>query len=86
MLSDLRFWKSILHKFHHKWNLSAMQIKRTRYLCSPYLQSFVSYFFAAISLVQSHWSAPPQAGHVGTKIDTCHWADLISCSNSTGLR
>jgi len=27
----------------------------------------------------------PQAGHVGAKIDTCHWADLISCSNSTGL-
>ncbi len=27
----------------------------------------------------------PQAGHVGAEIDTCHWADLISCSNSTGL-
>jgi len=27
----------------------------------------------------------PQAGHVGAEIDTCHGADLISCSNSTGL-
>jgi len=27
----------------------------------------------------------PQAGHVEPEIDTCHGADLISCSNSTGL-
>ena len=27
----------------------------------------------------------PQAGHVGAEIDTYHGADLIPCSNSTGL-
>ena len=27
----------------------------------------------------------PQAGHVGPEIDTYHGADVIPCSNSTGL-
>jgi len=45
---------------------------------------FVKYDDAGIT-AEFELECTPQAGHIGAEIDTCHGADVIPCSNSTGL-